>query len=322
MRGRKPDLELPARLFAQSQSFLCVLDLPEFRLTYANPTCLRMLGRADAIGMRYADFMPGAAPEYQDHLRAIARTREPVVRRGEPYSFEIDGVLRTYHFDLVAQPLFDAAGGVEAIFIEGYDVTDKIQSEQQLRLFARELDHRANNLLGVIQGIVNLSRGDGVDALRRSIQGRIMALARAHKLLTEARGPAADVGALVDAELQAHLQHDMARVRVAGPPMSLSLGEAQALALSLHELATNALKYGALGAPGGRVTLTWDGGEGGARRLRWEEAGGPPVHEPARKGLGARLLENSLRGVGGRTTLHWRPEGVACDFELPPRRPG
>jgi two-component sensor histidine kinase len=93
--------------------------------------------------------------------------------------------------------------------------------------------------------------------------------------------------------------------------------------MAIHELATNAAKYGALSTSEGRVEVVWTRDEAGNRHIRWQEDGGPPVLKPDRRGLGARVLEQALTGVqGGRTQLHWRSEGVVCEFDLPPNDRG
>jgi two-component sensor histidine kinase len=111
---------------------------------------------------------------------------------------------------------------------------------------------------------------------------------------------------------------DPARVRLSGPTLRLAPEEAQAMAMALHELATNAAKYGALSTRSGQVEVTWERDAAGVRRVRWREQGGPAVETPDRKGFGTTVLERALRSVGGRMEQAWRPEGLACVFELPP----
>jgi two-component sensor histidine kinase len=197
-----------------------------------------------------------------------------------------------------------------------------VETEQRLKLVAQEVDHRANNLLAVIQSIVALSRGDSAETLRRNILGRINALGRTHQLLSQGRWRGAELKRLVEEELLPYTLGDAGRMRLSGPAMDLTPGEAQALAMGFHELATNAAKYGALSTPGGRVEVTWSRDTGGARRIRWQEDGGPLVEEPAHRGLGMSVLERTLQGaIGGRTQLLWRPEGLVCEFGLPSERP-
>jgi two-component sensor histidine kinase len=238
--------------------------------------------------------------------------------RGAGYK---DGAIRTLYHDLVAQPLFAEDGSVEAVFVEGYDVTDKVEAEGRLKLVVQELDHRANNLLAVVQSIVRLSRADSPQGLQRNIIGRIDALARAHQLVSDVRWQLGDLRRLIGEELLPYTLGEPGRSSLEGPPMELNAAEAQALAMGFHELATNAAKYGALSTPGGTISVTWECDAGGARHIRWQEDGGPPAPPPVRKGFGANVLERALLGVGGATRLTWRSEGLVCEFDLPPEQP-
>jgi two-component sensor histidine kinase len=197
---------------------------------------------------------------------------------------------------------------------------EREEAAEHLRFLIREVDHRANNLLAVVQSMVSLTKVDSVEALnlKRDLLGRIDALARAHQLLASTRWRGADLETLVEEELRPYALGDMVRVQARGPSMPLSPAEAEAVAMALHELATNAAKHGAFSAPDGRVEVTWRRDSDGARRLRWQEDGGPLVVKPDRRGLGTRLLERALAASGGRTQLSWRPEGLVCEFDLPP----
>jgi two-component sensor histidine kinase len=200
---------------------------------------------------------------------------------------------------------------------------EREESEEHLRLLLREVDHRANNLLAVVQSIVSLTKVDSLEALnlKHDLLGRIQALARAHQLLAGGRWRGAQIGQLVEEELRPYQLGDVERAHAEGPSMELSPAEAESVAMAIHELATNAAKYGALSAQGGRVAVTWERGSGGERRIRWQEDGGPPVVEPERRGLGMKLLERAFAGSDGHTRLLWRPEGIVCEFELPPEKP-
>jgi PAS domain S-box-containing protein len=317
IREREPATNFHIRLFESSHSFMFVLSGPEFRFTFANPTYLRMLGQADVVGRRFVDVLQDTDPKYLDNLERIWRTKETTVRHNTPYTVCKDGVPRTYYVDVVGQPLFDEDGNVEALFFEGFDVTEKVDTEAQLKFVVREIDHRANNILAVVQSIVNLSNGDGSEALRSNILGRVRALARAQRLLSSGRWRAAELRRLLEEELLPYTLGETTRVHFLGPVMILNPAEVQALAMAFHELATNAAKYGAFSMPSGRVTVSWERDDGGSRRIRWQEDGGPPVKAPDRKGLGANVLERSLLGISGRTHLLWRPEGLVCEFDLP-----
>lgn len=198
------------------------------------------------------------------------------------------------------------------------DITDRKEAEERVKLLAREVDHRANNLLAIVQSIVQLSQAATPEALRTVLTGRITALGRAHKLLSEARWSGADLRRLVEEELLAFSLGEAGRISICGEDVALSPTAAQTLAMALHELATNAAKYGALSAPGGRVTVSWTQEDSGRLTIRWAETGGPPVTPPTRQGLGAAMLARALAGgLNGETIMDWRPEGLVCDLRLP-----
>jgi two-component sensor histidine kinase len=196
---------------------------------------------------------------------------------------------------------------------------EREEAAERLRFLLLEVDHRANNLLAVVQSMVSLANVDSDEALKlkHDLLGRIGALARAHQLLASTRWRGADLATLVKEELQPYTLGDSARAHARGPSMPLSPAEAEGVAMAIHELATNAAKHGAFSAPGGRVQVTWWRDSSGARHIRWQEDGGPQVEKPDRRGLGTRVLERALAASGGRTRLLWRPEGLVCDFDLP-----
>ena len=191
------------------------------------------------------------------------------------------------------------------------------ESADRLRLLVHEVDHRANNLMAVIQGLVSLSNAESAAGLKQVIEGRLHALAKAHKLMSEARWRGADLDRLVAEELTPFGLGSSGRITVAGENVALSSAAAQGMALALHELATNAVKYGALSNDVGQVRVTWSCAEA-ILILRWEESGGPAVEKPRRRGTGLRVLERAFEGgVGGRTHLDWTSGGLQCRLETP-----
>ncbi|WP_176695846.1 HWE histidine kinase domain-containing protein [Phenylobacterium immobile] len=198
------------------------------------------------------------------------------------------------------------------------DITERKSAEERLRLLAAEVDHRANNLLTVVQGLVTLSKAPTIESLRAVIIGRIAALSRAHQLLSRTRWVGADLRKLVEEELAPFTLGDPNRALISGPDLALGPAVAQGIAMALHELATNAAKYGALSAPGGRIDIGWTDSDGDRVVIRWRESGGPAVVRPTRRGLGASMLQRALSGpIGGGTTFDWRPEGLVCELSFP-----
>ncbi|SHI32865.1 PAS domain S-box-containing protein [Roseomonas rosea] len=200
------------------------------------------------------------------------------------------------------------------------DITARKRAEEARGLLAREVDHRAKNVLAVVQAVLRLTPKNDPATYARSVEARVTALARAHTLLANGNWNGADLRALAEAELSAFQPGapDAPRAMLQGPSVTLTPGATQALSLVLHELATNATKYGALSAPGGRVDLTWSVDDAAGRlHLRWAETGGPPVPgPPTRRGFGTRVIEASLRDqLGAAVRTAWEPAGMTCEIE-------
>jgi PAS domain S-box-containing protein len=201
----------------------------------------------------------------------------------------------------------------------GFDITDRKESEARQVLLMRELDHRARNLLAVVQATLRLTPKDDPAAYARAVEDRIGALARAHAMLAEARWTGSDLRRMLHGELAPFL--DAERVTLDGPAVTLPAQVAQPLAMAVHELATNAVKHGALSSLDGRLTVRWLAERTDGRRtldLCWTETGGPPVSPPRRRGFGSRMLETTLRGqLRGMLTTEWGRDGLACRMRVP-----
>jgi two-component sensor histidine kinase len=190
--------------------------------------------------------------------------------------------------------------------------------EARLRFLAGEVDHRAKNLLAVVQATLRLTPRQDAVAYAAAVEGRVRALARAQTLLAEDRWRGAELRAVLVAELEPFLAPDRAAVRLDGPALWLPARAVQPLAMAAHELATNAVKHGALSVPQGRVVVGWTV-DGATLRLGWREDGGPRLAgAPERRGFGSRVLDGLVRGqLGGRLMMHWRPAGLLCELEVP-----
>ncbi len=197
----------------------------------------------------------------------------------------------------------------------------RAEAEQQLR--NHELLHRLKNTLAVVQAIVTQTLRNAADpvAARDVLAARLVALGNAHDILMTGQGKRADLRAVIVEALRLHDDGQPGRLVVEGPAVVCGAQAALSLGLVVHELATNALKYGALSVPAGIVTVTWDvrpAAAGPELHLRWTEAGGPPVDPPTRKGFGSRLIERGLSGaVGGTMTMRYLPGGLSCVFVAP-----
>jgi PAS domain S-box-containing protein len=197
------------------------------------------------------------------------------------------------------------------------DVTERKEAEQRQMLLAREVDHRAKNALALVQSIVRLTKADTMENFVRAIEGRIAALSRVHTILSMSRWQGAELRNLVEEELAPYLLGDASRISIEGPRTTLKPTSAQTLALVLHELATNAAKYGALSTSAGRVALRWTIAKENLH-FEWEESGGPPVSTPSRRGFGTRSVIASVESqLGGKADFDWRPAGMLCRLTAP-----
>ncbi len=224
--------------------------------------------------------------------------------------------------DVVVSAIHGPDGAPERLLAVARDVTEAYRAEEQQALLMQEMAHRVKNTLALVQAVAaqTLRSAPTLDAAMEAFNGRLMALSDAHDVLIRGAWAAADLAALVAGVMAPHLDAVAGRFTAAGPGVSLGPRSVLTLSLMLHELATNAAKYGALSSPAGRVAVTWDLTEPGGTvlRLRWQESGGPPVVPPTRGGFGSRLIERSLvHSFGSRVSLLFPPEGVVMELEAP-----
>ena len=239
------------------------------------------------------------------------------VRRGEPIDhFETqrrrkDGSL--VDISLSISPVTDETGAIIGASKIAHDITEQKRREQQISLLAREADHRTNNLLAVAQATVHLTHADSAAELKKAIEGRLRALANAHGMMAQSRWAGADLRQLVIMELSPYFRDGDPRAQIDGPKVLLKPDGAQALAMAVHELATNAVKYGALSIPAGKVRVQWSLGPANKLRLAWQESGGPTVSVPRKEGFGTRAITRMLGQLDGEVRFNWREEGLTCD---------
>jgi len=216
---------------------------------------------------------------------------------------------------LTVSPVKNAEGKTVGASKIARDVTEQKRNQERISVLAREAEHRSKNVLSNVQAIVNLSESDTSEGLKRVISGRIQAMSNVHSLFVETRWTGAELSAIAMQELAPYLdEHE--RVRMEGPEVLLAPDVAQAVAVTLHELATNASKYGALSDAKGQIKLTWSHAEDGQLTLRWTELGGPRVNVPQRLGFGSRLIEGTISQLGGKARFDWPSEGLVCEIAL------
>ena len=217
-----------------------------------------------------------------------------------------------------ARPRHSATGEFLGMIGVNIDISERIRADAQRELLLAELNHRVKNSLAVVQSIAHQTfrRDDVPKEARKAFDDRLVALAAAHNLLTLSNWESAAVADIAAAALQAD-GTNQGRVALSGPPVKLPPREALALAMALHELATNAVKYGAMSNESGRVDLQWTS-EAGQLTLRWVESGGPAVSKPTRRGFGSVLLERSLaQDLNGKVDIDYRAQGLICTIVLP-----
>ena len=216
----------------------------------------------------------------------------------------------------VAAATRDAEGRINRISGVTLDITDRKQAEERQTVLAREVDHRARNVLAVVQSMLRLTKADAYEDYRAAVEGRISALSRAHMLLSERRWEGANLRRIADEELSPYRDGDNETIVVSGPDLLLEPRCAQTVALALHELATNAAKHGALTVSSGRIKLGWRY-EHDNVVVEWRETEGPSVLVPSVRGYGLRVIGASVEQLGGRAEFDWKPEGLRCTLSLP-----
>jgi PAS domain S-box-containing protein len=256
-------------------------------------------------------------PQDRLHEERMILTR---IRRGERID-HFETVRQRKHGSLIVvsltvSPIKNAEGKIVGASKSARDVTEQKRAQEQIATLAREAEHRSKNLLASVQAAVNLSHSDTPEGLKQAIEGRIQALARVHSLFAETRWIGAELSTIARQELAPYCEKDERRVRVDGPQVLLEPNAAQAVAVALHELATNAAKYGALAAPNGQIDLKWSHETEGRLILRWREMGGPAVKMPTHQGFGTRVIERMIGQLKGTAHFDWRAEGLVCEIAL------
>ena len=252
----------------------------------------------------------------EDLTRIRAEIDAAMAERRDNMTFEfrirrLDGAVR--HVEGAARLLYAPDGAPNRMVGTNIDVTHRKVAELHQALLINELNHRVKNTLAIVQAIAWQSfRAGGVDRdVVEAFEGRLSALSAAHNVLTRQNWEAASIDQIVEEAVAPHHAGD-GRLTTEGPPVELEPKSAVALGLAMHELATNAVKYGALSTGAGRVAVCWTV-EGGRMRLTWTETGGPLVSPPQGRGFGARMLEQGLaEELSGTVKLAFRPEGLVC----------
>ena len=226
------------------------------------------------------------------------------------------------HFLMSAGTLYNSRGLSAGCIVTLTDISERKQAELRQKLLVDELNHRVKNTLAAVQSIAVQTRRttESAGAFHQAFTSRLMALARAHDLVTLQAWQGADLIDVARQTLAPFITGNEARIAIGGPAIKLSPNAAVTMSMGFHELATNAAKYGALSAPNGRISLSWDIDSSRVEpsvEIRWIESGGPPVKRPSRRGFGSRLLQQGLvLELDGAVDLDYAETGLRCTARL------
>jgi PAS domain S-box-containing protein len=290
-------------------------------ITSWNDGAARMFGyeAEEMIGQPITRIIP---PELHDEeVTILDRLRRGIhIQHYETVRMAKGG--RRIDISVSVSPLRNAAGEIVGASKVARDITERRVAERAQQLLIDELNHRVKNTLAIVLAIANLSsaRARSMAEFVPSFTGRVQALAKAHTLLTETRMQGAELTSLVTEQVILGEDGDE-RVACSGPTLVLGSQLAVHVAMVLHELATNARKYGALSSGGGRLEVSWevDGDDRSARRLvlHWRERGGPMIEAPPAQGFGTTLIDQTVRSDGGAVVMRYDPEGLSAMIILP-----
>lgn len=306
-------------IFEQANDYIFTSDLNQ-RLTSCNPAVCAALGYTpeEALGKSFADFIDADQFE-QTTVMLGQKLAEGGTTRHTIRVNTRDG--RTLIWEINSRLMLDDAGHPTGLHAIARDVTEMKRAEAHQKLLIDELNHRVKNTLAIVQSIARQSfkPGGDPDATRLAFEGRLQALSEAHDLLTRKQWEAAPMQLVVEDAMRPHAEAH--RLSISGPPIEIPPKTAISLSLAIHELGTNAVKYGALSVPGGRVSIRWDRiDEGDVEQftLLWAEDGGPPVTVPERRGFGTRMIERGLAAeLNGTAVIEFAPDGLRCRVTAP-----
>ena len=283
------------------------------RITYFNQACVELTGRTPVLGddqwcvtWKLFDAEGTELPHSESPIAIALRDRKAF--RGEENLAERPDGSRIAILSYPT-PILDSDGECIGAVNMLVDTTEQSQARDRLALLAREVDHRSNNLLTIMQSFIRLTQAGSVDDYKQILEGRVTALARANRLISETRWQDVDLKSLLVDELEAASN---GKVSIRGETLAIRPDAAQSLAMIVHELWTNAVKHGALSGSAGSVDIHWAIDADRELMLTWEESGGPAVREPSRNSTGNRVIDGAVKQLGARLFREWRPDGLRC----------
>lgn len=306
------------QLFEQAPSFMAMLHGAEHRFELVNPEYRRLIGDREVLGKTVSEALPEITGQgFVELLDTVFETGQAISRFSEKVLLQRSGeAVEERYLDFVYQPIKDDDGKVTNIFVQGSDVTQRVRAENHQRLLVNELNHRVKNTLASVQSIVmqTLRGTHTTEEAGTAISARILALSAAHNILTDENWDGADLSVVVNSAIAAFEDPARDRFRIHGPHVRLGPRAALSMALALHELATNAFKYGSLSRETGFVEIVWsvsNRGADAAFMFTWRETGGPAAPVSDRKGFGSRLILRVLpMELGGTARIDFGADGL------------
>ncbi len=320
-REERTQRERFRQVFELSQGGIAMLVGPDHVFDYANEAYRSMIGAGrEIIGKTVAEAVHEVVRQgYITILDEVYRTGEPFVAKG--LSIDLNrgpsGEMQTRAIDLVYQPMRHEGGAVTGILVQALDVTQVRADEERQALLYHELGHRLKNQLAMVQAIASqtLRSSPDLPTARKRLSDRIGVLSDAHDAILEGGRGASTVTQIVGQMAALHDDLGSPRIVITGPALKIGSRPSLSLSLILHELATNAAKFGALSVHGGRVDLRWAvAGEQRDRfEMTWTESGGPAAVKPGTTGSGMRLISAGLNGTSDSTvSIDYPTSGIIC----------
>jgi PAS domain S-box-containing protein len=316
------------RIIGETTPDLIVVKDAQARYLFVNPAMARILGK-DEAELLGATSLDGALDSeeatllHANDLRIMAEGRSQTVEESITLPGKAPPGGATRIFLSTKTPMRNRLGDVVGLVGVSTDITDRKRAEERQALMVRELHHRVKNSLATVQAIANSTArtATDIDSFREAFNQRVISLARTHTLLAENSWGVIPLRELLSAELEPYGGGDEMRVTMEGPDVALPSDVALSLGMAVHELTTNAFKYGALSSPGGSISVVWrieTTDSSRQLRLSWIESGGPAVEQPSRQGFGSRLLRHMLGGqFNGEVDMSFKPDGLHFSVCIP-----
>jgi two-component sensor histidine kinase len=309
---RAADAERQRRLFEQAPGFIAILSGSDHVFEFANRAFGRLIGRSDLIGQTVREALPDVEGQgFFELLDQVYGTGEPFVGAAVPLQLEPEkGAPRALvYVDFIYQPVVDAAGGVTGIFVEGYDVTARVTAESRQKLMIDEMNHRVRNTLSTVQALAMLTGKSAktISEFKTTLSNRIHSMAKTQDLLIKGHSKPIEVCEVIETELAPYMAGE--QVVLTCDAMAIEPENAVRLGLVVHELSTNAAKYGALSSPEGKLSVRCQRGPGGAV-LVWREVAEKSAAAIRSGGFGSLLIERLANEMGGGAKVDVVPGGL------------